>query len=72
MRCHDRIHTRIGQEDGPGDDPDREEHDGDHTEETDKEVGVHAVDTLDIRVICFEHSWDPCKEAMTDRVDSFT
>lgn len=72
MRGYEGIDAGAGQQDDPGEEPYWEEHDGNHTKETNEEVGVHAIYALDVGVVCFDDGREPCEEASTDRVDSFT
>jgi hypothetical protein len=47
-------------EDNPRDEPYRNEYLAHHSKETDEEIGIHAIDSLDVPIVCFEKCYGPC------------
>lgn len=57
-----------GEEDDPGEQPDGEPHAHEHADEADEEVCVHAVDALDLGVVCIIKRKRPLEPIMGERV----
>lgn len=60
-----------GKENSPGHEPDREEDDGHHSQETNEKIGIETVDAFNVFIVCSPHDQRPSEEGGSNRGGSF-